>query len=160
MIGIVVILLGLAAAGVLADAAVENAASAPTHPVVVFGQTLHLSSVALAVAGAILGALVVLLVGIGIAVLRGRRRRQRSSAPDHRTLERRVEQLAARSRVLESQNASLSQENMALRHRAAELETPARPPAEEFGPPSRQVSKTALILVPPPPAPPTDQASG
>jgi cell division protein FtsB len=157
MIGIVVILLGLAAAGVLADAAVENASAAGTHTVALFGQTVHPSTVQLAVGGAILGALAVILVGTGVAVLRAVRRRHRAPGPDRRELERRVDQLAARSRLLESQNASLNQENEALRQRAEELEGESPPPSgrpEEFGPPARQVSKTALILVPPPPAPP------
>src|SRR6266571_4900064 len=132
MIGIVVILLGLAAAGVLADAAVG---------------------------GVILGALAVTLVGAGVALLRARRRRHHAPALDQRELERRVEQLAARSRLLESQNASLNQENAALRQWAEELEGGPPPHhAEEFAPPARQVSKTALILVPPPPASPDEEA--
>jgi hypothetical protein len=155
VLGILVIVLGLAAAGVLADAAVENAASGPRHAVDVFGQTVHLSTPQLAVAGAILGAVAVLLIGVGLVLLGRRRARRRGHAPDQRELERRVEQLAARSRLLESQNAALTQENSALRLRAEELETEAAPvPSEEFGPAAGQVSKTALISPPPAPASP------
>src|SRR5439155_19182543 len=122
MIGIVMMLLGLATAGVLADAAVENASTGSGHAVDLFGQTLHPSTLQLAVAGAILGAATVVLIGTGLALLLGRRRNRRAAAPDRAELERRVEQLAARSRLLESQNSALTQENSALRQQAEDLE--------------------------------------
>ncbi|MDP9340929.1 MAG: hypothetical protein M3Q23_02225 [Actinomycetota bacterium] len=156
ILAIVALLLGLAAAGVLVDVVVENG-SGPAHGVAVFGQTMHLSIRELAVAGAILGAAVVILVAVGLALLARRRGRRRAQGtgwqPDRQELERRVEQLAARSRLLESQNASLNQENLALRQRAEELE-PATERSPEFGPAGSQVSKTALISAPPPPVPP------
>lgn len=158
MIGIVMMLLGLATAGVLADAAVENASTGSGHAVDLFGQTLHPSTLQLAVAGAILGAATVVLIGTGLALLLGRRRNRRAAVPDRAELERRVEQLAARSRLLESQNSALTQENSALRQQAEELEDRSGGPGaanpDAFGPPARQVSKTALISVPPAPAPP------
>jgi hypothetical protein len=162
MIGIAMILLGMAAGGVLADAAVENASTGSRHAVDLFGQTLHPSTLQLAVAGAILGAATVVLIGMGLALLVGRRRNRRGAVPDRAELERQVEHLAARARLLESQNAALTQENSALREQAEELEgRPDGPGAanpDAFGPPARQVSKTALISVPPAPAPPGGQS--
>jgi uncharacterized protein HemX len=154
--GILVLLLGLAAAGVLADVAVQNDPGlAPKQAVDVFGQTLHLSNRELVVAGAILGAAAVLLVAAGLALLGMRLGRRRDQQAARQDLEKRTEHLTARARLLESQNAALSQENAALKLRAEELERAAGPAGSEgFGPPSGQVAETALIAPPPPPEPP------
>jgi hypothetical protein len=161
--GILVLLFGLAAAGVLADVAVENhSGSAPTEAVDVFGQTVHLSTPELAVAGAVLGAAAVVLIGLGLALLGLRLGRRRGQQAERRELDQRLEHLSARSSLLESQNASLMLENEELRRRAEELERTdagreAQP--EGFGPPSRQVSGTALISPPPAPESPVHEAN-
>jgi hypothetical protein len=161
--GILVLLLGLAAAGVLADGVIENGSGpGPGQAVDVFGRTLHLSTPEVALAGAILGAAAVVLIGLGLALLGLRLGRRRGQKAQRRELDERLEHLAARSNLLESQNASLMLENEALRRRAEELEHGAAAPGSEpegFGPPATQVSPTALIAPPPPPESPVHEES-
>ncbi|MGH2527863.1 MAG: LapA family protein [Actinomycetota bacterium] len=96
--GILLILLGLVAAGVVADFVVENdLATAPDQTVGLFGGSFRLSTPEVVLGAAVLGALSVLLVILGVGFLRGSWGRRRA-------LKRRV--------------ANLEQENAA--HRARE----------------------------------------
>ncbi len=147
--GIVLLVIGLVAAGVVADFAAENASGlAGTQAVDLFGQTFHLSTRNLVLAGAILVAAAVLLIGLGVALLARRRHASR------RALEIRVDTLANRGAMLEAQNAVLTQENANLRTRAMELERQAAEgepdPVPGFGRPSTKVSETALLSPPVP----------
>jgi len=157
VMGIVLFLLGLATAGAVADFAIENGlATAPDQAFRVFGQTAHLSTTELTVAGAILGAATVILIVLGAALLGhwvGRRREEQAERQEH---VQRLKTITAQSSLLQSQNAVLVEENTALRRRAEELEQAAARDVEGsgFGPPSRQVAETALITPPPPPEPP------
>jgi len=96
--GIVLILLGLVAAGVVADFLVENdLATAPDQTVALFGGSFRLSTPEVVLGAAVLGALGVLLVILGVGFLRGSWGRRRA-------LKRRV--------------SNLEQENAAHRARA------------------------------------------
>jgi hypothetical protein len=101
--GILLILLGLAAAGLVADFLVENdLATAPDQTVALLGGSFRLSTPEVVLGAAVLGALSVLLVIVGFGFLRGSWGRRRA-------LKRRVA-------VLEQENAS---------HRAREDVGPA-----------------------------------
>jgi len=90
--GIVLILLGLVAAGVVADFLVENdLATAPDQSVALFGGSFRLSTPEVVLGAAVLGALSVLLLILGVGFLRGSWGRRRA-------LKRRVA-------VLEEENA-------------------------------------------------------
>jgi len=99
--GMLLILLGLVAAGVVADFLVENdLATAPDQTVALFGGSFQLSTPEVVLGAAVLGALSVLLVILGVGFLRG-------SWGRRRVLKRRVA-------VLEQENAShRARENLA-----------------------------------------------
>jgi hypothetical protein len=95
--GVLLIVLGLASAGLVADFAIENhLTSAQSEPFAFLGGTVHLSVPAIALIAFGLGLVTVLLVGAGAQL--GRRRRAH-----RRDLRRRVVDL-------ESENALLREE--------------------------------------------------
>jgi hypothetical protein len=77
--GLLLILLGLGAAGLVADFVVENdLTTAPSQTVNLFGGTFSLSQPELVLAAALLGALAVVLVMLGLGLLRGSWGRRRA----------------------------------------------------------------------------------
>lgn len=91
--GIAFILLGLLAAGVVVDFVVENDLGDGSTGFSLLGGSFSFSESQLVIGAAVLGALSVLLVGLGIGVLRG-------SWSKRSALKRRMEEL-------ESENAAL-----------------------------------------------------
>jgi hypothetical protein len=76
--GIALILLGLAAAGLVVDFAVENwSAAANDMPFSLFGGSFTATQVELAIAAAVLGAVAIALCVLGAGLLRGSRGRRR-----------------------------------------------------------------------------------
>ena len=114
--GVLLILLGVALAGVLADFAIENdIATAATQPFVLFGTTMDLSTPALVAIAFGMGVLATLLVFAGVRRLRRRRRR---------SLQQQIEDL-------KDQNARLAvKRNLetVIRVPEAEPAQPAEPP--------------------------------
>jgi hypothetical protein len=79
VMGMLLILLGLAAAGLVADFVVENdLATAPSQTVSLLGGSFNLSLPGLVLGAAVLGALAVLLVMLGLGLLRGSWGRRRA----------------------------------------------------------------------------------
>jgi hypothetical protein len=77
--GMLLILLGLAAAGLVADYVVENdLTTAPSQAVSLLGGSFSLSQPELVLAAALLGALAVVLVMLGLGLLRGSWGRRRA----------------------------------------------------------------------------------
>ena len=77
--GSLLILLGLGAAGLVADYVVENdLTTAPSQSVNLLGGSFSLSQPQLVVAAALLGALAVVLVMLGLGLLRGNWGRRRA----------------------------------------------------------------------------------
>ena len=104
--GILLILIGLVAGGVVADFLVENdLATAPDQTVALFGGSFRLSTPEVVLGGAVLGALSVLLVIVGVGFLRGSWGRRRA--------------LKRRLAMLEQENAS----HRARENRAAAVVT-------------------------------------
>lgn len=99
--GILLILLGLIAAGEVADFLVENdLTTAPDQTVSLFGGTFRFSTPEVVLGAAVLGALSVLLVILGVGFLRGSWGRRRA--------------LKRRLAVLEQENAAhRARENLA-----------------------------------------------
>jgi hypothetical protein len=96
--GIVLILLGLAAVGVVVDFVLENdLAAATAQPVSLFGGTFDLSTPELVLTAAVMGALAVVCVFLGMGLLRGS---------------------WGRRRALKRQISDLREENMELRTKA------------------------------------------
>jgi hypothetical protein len=94
--GIALILLGLAAAGLVVDFAVENWSSAANDvSFSLFGGSFTATQVEVAVAAAVLGAIAIALCVLGAGLLRGSRGRRR-------TVKRRISEL-------ERENAELRQ---------------------------------------------------
>ncbi len=77
--GMLLILLGLAAAGLVADFVVENdLTTAPTQTVSLLGGSFKLSLPEMVLGAAVLGALAVFLVMLGLGLLRGSWGRRRA----------------------------------------------------------------------------------
>jgi hypothetical protein len=77
--GLLLILLGLGAAGLVADYVVENdLTTAPSQAVNLLGGSFSLSQPELVLAAALLGALAVVLVMLGLGLLRGSWGRRRA----------------------------------------------------------------------------------
>ena len=77
--GLLLILLGLGAAGLVADYVVENdLTTAPSQSVNLLGGSFNLSQPKLVLAAALLGALAVVLVMLGLGLLRGSWGRRRA----------------------------------------------------------------------------------
>ena len=104
--GVLLLVLGLVAAGLVADYLVENdLMSASSEPVTLFGATVNLSTPELVLISATLGALAVVFVMLGAGLLRGSWGRRRA-------LKKRVAEL-------EQENAEvLSREHLAAEIRA------------------------------------------
>jgi hypothetical protein len=119
--GVLLIVLGLAAAGVVADYAVENhIATAPNEPLVLFGATFHFSTPEVVLTGAVLGALAVIFVILGLGLLRGSWGRRRA-------LKRRIAQL-------EQENTNLiTQERLAEAARRGHDEARTEVPDQASG---------------------------
>jgi hypothetical protein len=112
--GVLLVVLGLASAGLVADYLVENdLMSAPNDSFALFGATFKLSEPELVLVAAILGALAVVLVMLGLGLLRGSWGRRRA--------------LKQRVAELERENAEvLSREHLAAEVRATgETDPPA-----------------------------------
>jgi hypothetical protein len=125
VMGIVLILLGLAAAGIVVDYAIENGlATGPDQTFQLLDGTFTAKSTEIVVAAAVLGALAVLLVVVGIGLARGSWGRRRG-------LRRRVR--------------DLEHENAALRSRAHLAEVVRIEPAEEATPLPTEGSGTPPI---------------
>jgi hypothetical protein len=78
-VGMLLILLGLAAAGLVADYIVENdLTNAPSQPVSLLSGSFSLSQPELVLGAAVLGALAVVLVMLGLGLLRGSWGRRRA----------------------------------------------------------------------------------
>jgi hypothetical protein len=96
--GMLLILLGLAAAGLVADFVVENdLTTAPSQTVSLFGGSFNLSMPELVLGAAVLGALAVFLVMLGLGLLRGSWGRRRALKKQIADL--RVENTDLRSKV-------------------------------------------------------------
>lgn len=91
------ILLGLVAAGVVADFIVENGLNGPDQSFELIGNSFHLSMSELVAAAAVLGALAVTLIVLGIWLLRGSHGRRRTTKSRVADLER--ENTELRSKV-------------------------------------------------------------
>jgi hypothetical protein len=78
-VGMLLILLGLTAAGLVADYIVENdLTNAPSQPVSLLSGSFSLSQPELVLGAAVLGALAVVLVMLGLGLLRGSWGRRRA----------------------------------------------------------------------------------
>jgi len=119
-VGVLLILLGIALAGIIADFVIENdIATAATQPFALFGTTIELSTPALVAIAFGLGTLAILLVFAGVRRMRRGRRR---------LLQQRIEDL-------QDQNARLAVKR--------NLETVIRvPEAEPVEPPPPPVAVT------------------
>src|SRR3989454_9257642 len=96
--GMLLILLGLAAAGLVADFVVENdLTTAPTQTVSLLGGSFKLSLPEMVLGAAVLGALAVFLVMLGLGLLRGSWGRRR--ALKRQIADLRLENTDLRSRV-------------------------------------------------------------
>ena len=95
--GVLLILLGLASAGILADFIAENdLLSAPTQSFTMFGQNVDLSVSTLMISAFAIGALTVVLLVVGIGLLRGSWGRRR--ALKHRVADLELQNTELRSR--------------------------------------------------------------
>jgi hypothetical protein len=132
--GIVLLILGLGAAGVIADFLVENGlGEGPDNTFELFGTTFQMSTTEVVLGAAILGAIAIALVAIGLGVMGveiGRRRERRA---ERRDLEGRIDMLHRRNDELERLNAELAQEVAETRSRStpAAAATADRPPEAE-----------------------------
>src|SRR6266542_4773008 len=117
--GILVILLGLAAGATLADFMMENhLATAPDQAFKLFGNHWHLSEPELVLAVAVLGT----LLAVGFGLLGHGLGRRRVARAERKDLEGQVATLQGRTVDLQDQNASLTGENEDLRSRLDVLE--------------------------------------
>lgn len=107
MVGIALILLGLLAAGVVVDFAIENdLAGAPERTFSLFGGSFTFNETQVVLGAAVLGALAVLLVVLGIGLSRGSLGRRRALKHRLSELERQNTELRSRPQtvtVLESE---------------------------------------------------------
>jgi hypothetical protein len=99
-VGIVLILLGLAAAAVAVDFAVENdIGTAPAQSFSLFGGTFEGSTSELVIGGAVLGALAVVFVFLGTGLLRGSWGRRRALKHRLSDLQRENDELRSRAHL-------------------------------------------------------------
>jgi hypothetical protein len=117
--GVVLLILGLGAAGVIADFLVENGlGEGPDRTFELFGTTFQMSTTEVVLGAAILGAIAIALVAIGLGVMGveiGRRRERRA---ERRDLEGRVDALLRRNDELERLNGELAREVAETRSRS------------------------------------------
>jgi uncharacterized integral membrane protein len=102
--GIALILLGLAAAGLVVDFAVENwSAAANEVTFSLFGGSFTATQVEVAIGAAVLGAIAIALCVLGAGLLRGSRGRRRTARRRMSDLER--ENAALRDRAIDEDDA-------------------------------------------------------
>lgn len=97
--GIVLIVLGLAAAAIVGDFVFENDLGTSDQAFLLFGGTFELSTPELVLVAAILGALAVLLVLLGIGLLRGSWGRRRALKQRMAELERENTELRTKANL-------------------------------------------------------------
>ncbi|MGH2658417.1 MAG: hypothetical protein ACRDHS_01835 [Actinomycetota bacterium] len=113
--GILLILLGLVAAGVVADFLVENdLATASDQTVALFGGSFRLSTPEVVLGAAVLGALSVLLVILGVGFLRGSWGRRRALKRRVSNLEQENAAYRARENVATGDDTLPAQESQAV----------------------------------------------
>jgi hypothetical protein len=139
--GVVLLILGLGAAGVIADFLVENGlGEGPDRTFELFGTTFQMSTTEVVLGAAILGAIAITLVAIGLGVMGVELGRRRERRAERRALENRVDSLVHRNDELERRNAELAREAKTERSRATpaaaaaaghtdDAEHPEAPPA-------------------------------
>lgn len=93
------ILLGLVAAGVVADFVVENGLNGPDQSFQLVGNSFDLSTSVLVPAAAVLGGLAVTLIVLGIWLLRGSRGRRRGMKRQVTDLERENSELRSKAHL-------------------------------------------------------------
>ncbi len=109
--GMLLILLGLVAAGVVGDFVAENdLTSAPGERVALLGTSFRLSSAELVLGAAVLGALAVALVILGLGLLRGSWGRRRALKRRIGDLERENVELRSKVHLAAAVGAHPSQE--------------------------------------------------
>ena len=117
---VLLILLGLAAAGLVVDFLVENdLGSAPDQTVALLGGTFRLSIPELVLGGAVLGVLSVLLVMLGIGLLRGTWGRRQSNRRLIQELERENEALRVKANLATAVSAGTPEEGPEESHSPA-----------------------------------------
>jgi hypothetical protein len=101
--GVLLIVLGLAGAGVVADYVVENnLTTAPGEPFALFGGTFTFSRPEVVLAAFVIGALAVLFVILGVGLLRGSWGRRRALKRRIADLERENTSLLTQGRLVEA----------------------------------------------------------
>jgi hypothetical protein len=101
--GVLLIVIGLAAAGTVADYAVENnLTTAPGAPFTLFGGTFTFSQPEVVLAAFVLGVVAVLLVILGTGLLRGSWGRRRALKRRIADLERENTSLLTQGRLVEA----------------------------------------------------------
>ena len=114
--GVVLLILGLGAAGVIADFLVENGlGEGPDRTFELFGTTFQMSTTEVVLGAAILGAIAITLVAIGLGVMGVELGRRRERRAERRALENRVDSLVRRNDELERRNAELAKETESAR---------------------------------------------
>jgi hypothetical protein len=117
--GVVLLILGLGAAGVIADFLVENGlGEGPDRTFELFGTTFQMSTTEVVLGAAILGAIAITLVAIGLGVMGVELGRRRERRAERRALENRVDSLVRRNDELERRNAELAKGAETERSRA------------------------------------------
>lgn len=117
--GIVLLILGLGAAGVIADFLVENGlGEGPDRTFELFGTTFQMSTTEVVLGAAILGAIAITLVAIGLGVMGVELGRRRERRAERRALEDRVDSLVRRNEELARRNDELAEEAEATRSRS------------------------------------------
>jgi hypothetical protein len=101
--GVLLIVLGLAGAGVVADYVVENnLTTAPGEPFALFGATFTFSRPEVVLAAFVIGALAVLFVILGVGLLRGSWGRRRALKRRIADLQRENTSLLTQGRLAEA----------------------------------------------------------
>src|SRR5438876_8325991 len=122
--GILLILLGMAAGAVVADFAIENhIATASGQAFKLFGSHWHhVSFPEMVVSGAVLGALAVVLLAMGFRLLGHRMGKRRMARAERKDLQARLATVQGQAVDLQSRNTALAGENEQLRSRLDALE--------------------------------------
>jgi hypothetical protein len=104
--GVLLIVLGLAGAGVVADYLVENhVATAQSEPFTLFGATFNIPRPELVLAAFVIGALAVLFVILGVGLFRGSWGRRRALKRRVADLERENTKLISQRRLTEAEQS-------------------------------------------------------
>jgi hypothetical protein len=124
--GVVLLILGLGAAGVIADFLVENGlGEGPDRTFELFGTTFQISTTEVVLGAAILGAIAITLVAIGLGVMGVELGRRRERRAERRALENRIDSLVRRNEELARRNDELAEEAETERARATPAATAA-----------------------------------